>query len=144
VKKRSVRDLPLKGRRVFLRVDFNVPLENGVIGDDTRIRASLPTIRHALDAGASCVILASHLGRPKGKPNAEMSLQPVASRLGELMGAPVGFAKDCIGTDAERAVAAGVGSSSRLVLLENLRFHPEEEKTTPGSRSRWPRSQTCM
>jgi phosphoglycerate kinase len=133
VRKRSIRDLPLKGRRVFLRVDFNVPLKNGVIGDDTRIRASLPTVRHALDAGASCVVLASHLGRPKGKPNPEMSLQPVAIRLGELIGTPVVFARDCIGQDAERAVAAGVsGSPSRLVLLENLRFHPEEEKNEPG------------
>ena len=105
MKKRSIRDLRLKGRRVFVRVDFNVPLKNGVIGDDTRIRASLPTITHALDAGAACVVLASHLGRPKGKPNPEMSLQPVAARLGELLGAPVGFAKDCIGPEAERAVA---------------------------------------
>ena len=132
MKKRSIRDLPLKGRRVFVRVDFNVPLKNGVIGDDTRIRASLPTITHALDAGASCVVLASHLGRPKGKPNPEMSLQPVASRLGELIGAPVGFAKDCIGPEAERAVAAAASGPSRVVLLENLRFHPEEEKNDAG------------
>ena len=139
MKKRSIRDLRLKGRRVFVRVDFNVPLKNGVIGDDTRIRASLPTITHALDAGAACVVLASHLGRPKGKPNAEMSLQPVAARLGELLGAPVGFAKDCIGPEAERAVEPGRRSdggggppASRLVLLENLRFHPEEEKNDAG------------
>ena len=133
MKKRSIRDLPLKGRRVFVRVDFNVPLKKGVIGDDTRIRASLATIAHALDAGASCVVLASHLGRQKGKPNPEMSLQPVASRLEQLTGAPVGFAKDCIGPEAERAVAAAVsGSPSRLVLLENLRFHPEEEKNDAG------------
>ena len=74
--KRTIRDLNLKGRRVFIRVDFNVPLKGGVIGDDTRIRESLPTINHALEAGAACVILASHLGRPKGKPNPDMSLRP--------------------------------------------------------------------
>ena len=127
--KRSIRDLGLKGRRLFLRVDFNVPLKNSVIGDDTRIRASLPTIRHALDAGASCVVLASHLGRPKGRPQPEMSLRPVAARLGELLGAPVTFASDCVGPEAERTVQRP--PSSRLVLLENLRFHPEEEKNDP-------------
>ena len=128
--KRSIRDLQLKGRPVFVRVDFNVPLTNGVVGDDTRIRASLPTIRHALDAGASCVVLASHLGRPKGKPQPEMSLRPVATRVGELLGAPVAFSGDCIGPEADRIVRPP--PSSRVVLLENLRFHPEEEQNDPA------------
>jgi phosphoglycerate kinase len=130
VSTRSIRDLELKGRRLFLRVDFNVPFKNGVIGDDTRIRASLPTIRYALDAGATCVVLASHLGRPKGRPQPEMSLGPVAARLGELLGASLAFASDCIGPDAERAVQHP--PPSRLVLLENLRFHPEEEQNDPA------------
>jgi phosphoglycerate kinase len=126
VAKRSIRDLDLRGRRVFVRVDFNVPLKNGVIGDDTRIRSTLPTIQHALAAGAARVVLASHLGRPKGQPNPAMSLRPVAARLGELLGRRVAFADDCIGPPAEQAVAsAGEGG---VVLLENLRFHPEEEK----------------
>ena len=124
--KRTIRDLALKGRRVFIRVDFNVPLKGGVIGDDTRIRESLPTIQHALQAGASRVVLASHFGRPKGKPNPEMSLAPVAKRLGELLGRPVTFASDCVGPEAEKAVKDA--PEGGVVLLENLRFHPEEEK----------------
>ena len=124
--KRTIRDLSLKGRRVFIRVDFNVPLKGGVIGDDTRIRESLPTIQHALQAGASRVVLASHFGRPKGKPNPGMSLAPVATRLAELLGQPVTFASDCVGPEAEKAVKEA--PEGGVVLLENLRFHAEEEK----------------
>jgi phosphoglycerate kinase len=130
VSSRSIRDLDLKGRRLFLRVDFNVPLKNGVIGNDTRIRAVLPTIRYALDAGAACVVIASHLGRPKGRPRPELSLGPVAARLGELLGAPVAFGSDCVGPDAEQTVRTP--PASRVVLLENLRFHPEEEQNDPA------------
>ena len=125
----SIRDLNLKGRRVFIRVDFNVPMKGGVIGDDTRIKESLPTIRYALDAGASAIVLASHLGRPKGKPNPEMSLRPVAQRTGELLGRSVAFAEDCIGGAASQAVASA--PSGGVVLLENLRFHAEEENNDP-------------
>jgi phosphoglycerate kinase len=124
--KKTIRDLNVKGRRVFIRVDFNVPLKGGVIGDDTRIAASLPTIKYALEAGASAVILASHLGRPKGKPNPEMSLRPVAARTSELLGKDVAFAEDCVGAAASNAVKALPDGG--VVLLENLRFHSEEEK----------------
>ena len=124
--KLSIRDLDLKGNRVFMRVDFNVPLNDvGTIGDDTRIRASLPTVQYAIERGAR-VILASHLGRPKGRPNPKMSLRPVATRLAELLGKPVAFAADCIGPEAEKAVSAL--QNGDVLLLENLRFHPEEEK----------------
>ena len=104
--KLSIRDLDLKGKRLFLRVDFNVPLKGGVIGDDTRIRASLPTIKFALEKGAT-VVLASHLGRPKGKPNPDFSLRPIAARLAELLGQPVTFLDDCIGDDVKQAVDQG-------------------------------------
>ena len=126
---RSVKDLKLAGKKAFIRVDFNVPIKDGKISDDTRIRASLPTIRYALDQGAT-VILASHLGRPKGKPNPEYSLRPIAARLSELLGRPVEFADDSIGDAARSAIAkAGPGG---VVLLENLRFHAEEEKNDAG------------
>jgi phosphoglycerate kinase len=118
--KLSIKDLDLKGQRVFIRVDFNVPLKNGIIGDDTRIKASLPTVQYALEQGAT-VVLASHLGRPKGKVNLDMSLRPVADRLAQLLGKPVAFATDCIGEPAS-------ATKGDVVLLENLRFHPEEEK----------------
>jgi phosphoglycerate kinase len=125
----SIRDLDLQGKRVFMRVDFNVPLAAGgkEITSDKRIKASLPSIQYVLDHGAG-LILASHLGRPKGKPNPEMSLQPVAVRLSELMGRPVAMAPDCVGP----AVGAMLPAPGQILLLENLRFHTEEEKNDPG------------
>jgi phosphoglycerate kinase len=129
VASRTLTGLDVTGRRVFVRVDFNVPIKNGAITDDTRIRASMPTIQYLLDKGAT-VILASHLGRPKGKVNPEFSLRPVVDRLSQLLGRPVQFAEDCVGEKAQAAItAAGAGG---VVLLENLRFHAEEEKNDAG------------
>jgi phosphoglycerate kinase len=122
--KLSIRDLDLGGKRVFVRVDFNVPLEGSRVTDDTRIRETLPTIKLARERGA-CVVLASHLGRPKGKPDPKYSLCPVAAKLAELLGAPVEFAADCVGAEPEaksRALANGA-----VLLLENVRYHAEEE-----------------
>ncbi len=128
--KKTIERVDLKNKRVFIRADFNVPLdENGNITDDTRIRSTLPTINYALDAGAK-VILASHLGRPKGKPNPKYSLAPVATRLSRVLNKEVQFAKDCIGPDVEHMVA-GMRPGD-VLLLENLRFHAEEEKNDEG------------
>jgi phosphoglycerate kinase len=127
--KLSVRDIDPKGKRVFMRVDFNVPLNDaGEITDDTRIQASLPTIKYIVERGGR-LILASHLGRPKGKPNPKMSLKPAATRLEQVLGKPVAFAADCIGSEAEAAAQAL--KDGDVLLLENVRFHPEEEKNVP-------------
>ena len=127
--KLSVRDLEPKSKRIFMRVDFNVPLNDaGEITDDTRIQASLPTIKYIVERSGR-LILASHLGRPKGKVNPKMSLKPAATRLAQLLGKPVAFAADCIGPEA--AAAAQALKDGDVLLLENLRFHPEEEKNVP-------------
>ncbi len=127
--KKTVRDMDFKGKRVLVRVDFNVPIKDGRVTDETRIVAALPTLKYLLDQGAS-LVLCSHLGRPKGGPDPKYTLRPVADRLAELIGKPVAFAEDCIGSTAEEAAAAL--KSGDVLLLENTRFHPEEEKNDPG------------
>jgi phosphoglycerate kinase len=127
--KLTLNDLDLHGKRVFIRVDFNVPLKDGVVTDDTRIRETLPTLRLAIQKGAR-LVLASHLGRPKGGPEPKYSLAPAAKKLEELLERPVAFADDCVGPDAEaksKALADG-----GILLLENVRFHSEEEKNDEG------------
>src|SRR5580700_9282226 len=126
--KLSIRDLELRGKRVFIRVDFNVPMAGDKVEDDTRIRETLPTLRYAIDQRAR-LVLASHLGRPKGKIDPKYTLSPVANRLRELLDQPVAFASDCVGADAE-AKSKSLGDGE-LLLLENVRFHPQEEANDP-------------
>jgi phosphoglycerate kinase len=127
--KLSIKDLDLKGKRVFIRVDFNVPIKDSKVEDDTRIRGALPTIQYAIDEGAR-VILASHLGRPKGERVEKYSLRPVAEHLASLLGKMVEFADDCVGEEVKAKVDAL--HNGDVLLLENLRFHPEEEKNDDG------------
>lgn len=123
--KLTIKDLDLRGKRVFLRVDFNVPLKDGMVTDDTRIRKTLPTLKLAMEKGGRLVV-ASHLGRPKGGPDSKYSLQPAAKKLEELLGRPVAFALDCVGPGVESQSKALV--DGEVLVLENVRFHPEEEK----------------
>jgi len=123
--KLTIKDLELRGKRVFIRVDFNVPLKDGVVTDDTRIRETLPTLKLAMEKGAR-LVLASHLGRPKGGPDPKYSVQPAARKLEELLGRPVAFGKDCVGPGVESQSKAL--RDGEVLVLENVRFHPEEEK----------------
>jgi phosphoglycerate kinase len=127
--KLTIQDLDLRGKRVFIRVDFNVPLKDGVVTDDTRIRETLPTLKLAMEKGGR-LVLASHLGRPKGGPDAKYSLKPAAKKLEELLGKPVAFAADCVGPDAETKSKAL--KDGDVLVLENVRFHPDEEKNDEG------------
>ncbi|HLB00948.1 MAG TPA: phosphoglycerate kinase [Bacteroidota bacterium] len=129
MKKKSIDSVDVRGRRVLVRVDFNVPMKSGAITDDMRIRESLPTIRRIVSGGGKAILM-SHLGRPKGRPKPEFSLEPVARRLGELLGHDVAFAPDCVGPTAAAAVSAL--KEGGVLLLENLRYHPEEEANDPG------------
>jgi phosphoglycerate kinase len=127
--KKTIRDIDPKNKKVLVRVDFNVPIKDGIVGDDTRIRAAIPTINYLLEKGAK-IILCSHLGRPKGGPDPKLSLKPVAEHLAKLLGKPVAFANDCIGPLAEAAVK--LLKPGEVLLLENTRFHPEEEQNDMG------------
>jgi len=127
---RTIRDIDLTNKRVLIRVDFNVPIKNGVIGDDTRIRESLPTIKYVLSQKGTACVLMSHLGRPDGEKDPAASLAPVAARLGELLGVKVMMADDCIGPDVRKLVSSMTPGS--VVMLENVRFHKGETKNDPA------------
>ncbi len=126
---RTVKDIDLTGKRVLVRVDFNVPLKDGSISDDTRIKAALPTLQYILEQEGASLVLMSHLGRPKGERKAELSLAPTAQRLAELLGRPVETAPDCVGTEV-KAMAEAL-KPGQILMLENVRFHSEETKNDP-------------
>src|SRR5258708_27669224 len=127
--KKTIRDIDPRDKRLLVRVDFNVPLKDGAVADDTRIRAALPTIEYLIERGGE-VVLCSHLGRPKGGPDPKYSLKPAAERLSQLLRKPVPLVADCVGPLAEGAAAEM--RPGDVILLENLRFHPEEEKNDPA------------
>jgi phosphoglycerate kinase len=133
--KKTVKDIDLKGKRVFMRVDFNVPMADGKVTDDKRIRAALPTIQYVLEQGAS-LMLASHLGRPKGVRNPEFSLKAASEALSALIDKPVQMAPDCVGPEVEALVQALLPGD--VLMLENTRFHAGEEKTTSTLPNKWP------
>ena len=124
--KKTIKDINLVNKKVIMRVDFNVPLQNGIITDDTRIKAALPSIKYILKQEGASLILMSHLGRPKGKIKLKLSLKPVAKRLSELLGKPINILDDCIGEKIKNDCDAM--KSGDIILLENLRFHEEESK----------------
>lgn len=126
--KKTIKDIDVQGKRVLVRVDFNVPIKEGQVGDDTRIQAALPTLKYLLEHGAA-LILCSHLGRPKGKPDPELSLKPVSEHLSKLLDRPVAFSEDCVGEPAQDAVKKL--QSGEVLLLENTRFHAEEKANDP-------------
>ena len=127
-KKKTVKDIDVKNKHVLVRVDFNVPIKDGKVGDDTRIVAALPTIKYLLDQNAA-VILCSHLGRPKGQPDPKYSLLPVAEYLGNLIKVPVAFSNDCVGAEAKKA--SEELKPGNILVLENTRFHAEEKDNDP-------------
>ncbi len=129
INKKTIRDIDVKGKRVLVRVDYNVPIKDGIVVDDTRIRAAMPTLNYLIEHGAA-IILCSHLGRPKDGYDPKLSLKPIAEYLSKLAGIPITFVEDCIGSKAEAAAKAL--KPGQILLLENTRFHPEEEKNDPG------------
>jgi len=134
VEKLTVRDVDLKGKKVIMRVDFNVPIKDGEVADDTRIRRALPTIKYVLEQGAKLILL-SHLGRPKGKEDPSLSLKPVAKRLSELLGEEVTFVPKPVGDEVKKAVENL--KEGGVILLENTRFHPGETKNEPELAKEW-------